>query len=204
MGTEVAGNVHVGGTKALVNADFGSDHVTFHGGRRGQVPYRDIEVVGTAKGVLKIRVDGALMEFKLGDKVDRIANKIRRPPSTLDKLGVKPGMAVAVAGDFQRPFLEMLRAAIPDLAEDEPPGPVDLLFFGPSSSSELDALGELRNYLRPEGGLWVVFPKGSLEMRDRDVIAGGREAGLKDVKVVRVSESHTALKFVIPFAERET
>jgi len=35
-----------------------------------------------------------------------------------------------------------------------------------------------------------------------DVITAGRKAGLKDVKVVGFSPSHTALKFVIPLSKR--
>jgi len=34
------------------------------------------------------------------------------------------------------------------------------------------------------------------------VIAAGRESGLKDVKVVGFSPTHTALKFVIPLEKR--
>lgn len=33
-------------------------------------------------------------------------------------------------------------------------------------------------------------------------MAAGKEAGLVDIKVVRFSETHTALKFVIPLARR--
>ena len=39
-------------------------------------------------------------------------------------------------------------------------------------------------------------------VREMDVITGGRDAGLVDVKVARFSETLTALKFVIPLAER--
>jgi hypothetical protein len=47
VGTEAEGTVTVGGQKVNVRADFASDHVTFSGGRRGEVPYKSIEVVGT-------------------------------------------------------------------------------------------------------------------------------------------------------------
>ena len=44
---------------------------------------------------------------------------------------------------------------------------------------------------------WV-RPVNDLSLR----IAAGRNSGLKDVKVVGFSPTHTALKFVIPLAER--
>jgi len=50
--------------------------------------------------------------------------------------------------------------------------------------------------------LWVVAPKGVKEITEADVLAGGRKAGLVDVKVVRFSETHTAHKFVIPKMRR--
>jgi hypothetical protein len=50
--------------------------------------------------------------------------------------------------------------------------------------------------VRPARALWIVYPKGIDAIREGDVIAAGRAAGLTDVKVVRFSDSHTALKFV--------
>jgi hypothetical protein len=50
--------------------------------------------------------------------------------------------------------------------------------------------------------LWVVYAKGRKEMSELDVLNAGRKAGLKDVKVVGFSATHTALKFVIPVEKR--
>jgi hypothetical protein len=50
--------------------------------------------------------------------------------------------------------------------------------------------------------LWIVYPKGQKQITENDVLAAGRKSGLKDVKVVGFSATHTALKFVIPLAER--
>jgi len=50
--------------------------------------------------------------------------------------------------------------------------------------------------------LWVVYPKGRKEITEGDVLGAGRKAGLKDVKVVGFSLTHTALKFVIPVERR--
>jgi hypothetical protein len=51
-------------------------------------------------------------------------------------------------------------------------------------------------------GLWVVYPKGKKEITETDVIGAGRKTGLKDVKVVGFSPTHTALKFVLPVEKR--
>jgi len=50
--------------------------------------------------------------------------------------------------------------------------------------------------------LWVVYPKGRKEVTEDDVLGAGRKAGLKDVKVVGFSATHTALKFVVPVGKR--
>jgi hypothetical protein len=50
--------------------------------------------------------------------------------------------------------------------------------------------------------LWVVYPKGKKDITEIDVISAGRKAGLKDVKVVGFSATHTALKFVLPIEKR--
>lgn len=199
MGEEVAGTVTVGGQKVNVKGDFASDHVTFSGGRRGEVPYRLVEVVSTAKGVLRLRVDGLIMEFPLGQKVDRLANKIRSPPTLMDKLGVKPGMRVATAS-IPKSLQRQLDAAVP--APRARVGAADLLFLGVQEVEGLAALADARGRIVPDGGIWVVYPKARRDLRESDVLAAGREAGLKDVKVARISESYTALKFVIPLASR--
>jgi hypothetical protein len=48
----------------------------------------------------------------------------------------------------------------------------------------------------------VVYPRGCKEIRENDVMAAGKSAGLTDNKVARFSDTHTALRFVIPLAKR--
>jgi hypothetical protein len=202
MGTVVQGTVTVGGQKVNCKADFASDHVTFSGGRRGEVPYAKVEVVGTARGVLRLRVDGAMMEFPLGDKVERVAAKVRKPPTLMDKLGVKPGLSVANAGVEAKDFAAELAKAAPDAHRGEPARPVDLLFLAVRGRDELGRIADAVRLVKPDGGLWVVYPKGRRDIREADVLAAGRAAGLKDVKVARVNADLTALRFVRPLDAR--
>ena len=48
----------------------------------------------------------------------------------------------------------------------------------------------------------MVYPKGQKHITENDILAAGRKSGLKDVKVVAFSATHTALKFVIPVSNR--
>jgi hypothetical protein len=68
---------------------------------------------------------------------------------------------------------------------------------------DLVRLGELREAIKPAGGIWVVSPKGKgAVLKDVEVMAAAREAGLVDNKVVSFSDTHTALRLVIPKALR--
>jgi len=50
--------------------------------------------------------------------------------------------------------------------------------------------------------MWIVYPKGQTQIPRMTSLGVGRKSGLKDVKVVGFSPTHTALKFVIPVESR--
>jgi hypothetical protein len=78
----------------------------------------------------------------------------------------------------------------------------DLVFYNASKTADLARVRRLAGGLKPNGALWVVYPKGVAEVRELDVLMAGREAGLKDTKVASFSATHTALRFVIPLTGR--
>ena len=78
-----------------------------------------------------------------------------------------------------------------------------MLFYAVDSLDDLSRLGELRGAIQPKGAIWAVSPKGKgAVVKDTDVMEAAREAGLVATKVVSFSETHTALKLVIPVAKR--
>ncbi len=78
----------------------------------------------------------------------------------------------------------------------------DLIFLGAEATGDLGRIESLVPYLRPSGHIWVVAPKGRQDIREADVLAAGRAAGLKDTKVARFSGTHTAHRFTIPLDRR--
>jgi hypothetical protein len=66
----------------------------------------------------------------------------------------------------------------------------------------LSSVAKIARSLKGATALWIVYPKGQKSITENDVIDSGRKTGLKDVKVVGFSASHTALKFVIPLDKR--
>lgn len=76
------------------------------------------------------------------------------------------------------------------------------MFLAVDDVAGLAAIGSLEPYLQRDGAVWVVYPKGRPEIREVEVIRAGVDQGLVDNKVVRFSDTHTGLRFVIPVARR--
>jgi hypothetical protein len=75
---------------------------------------------------------------------------------------------------------------------------LDLVFVGVNSVADLSQFAAIEPTLGPGGAIWIIYPKGRSEIRERDVRTAGRDIGCKDIKVVAFSATHTALKFVVP------
>lgn len=121
----------------------------------------------------------------------------------LDKLGVKPADVVAVVGVDNGVFLKLLKQRLLTPARARPANGMNMIFYGADSLAALARLETLRASLKPNGAIWIVSRKGkAATLKDTEVIAAGKQAGLVDIKVVAFSPTHTALKFVIPLADR--
>jgi hypothetical protein len=131
----------------------------------------------------------------------REAGALGTPKPLMDKLGVKPGMKVTVLRVHDPAFLAELTGRGAKVSRRRGP-PADLLFLSAETRADLFRLGSLEHSIVRDGAIWVVFPKGRQDIREVEVIESGVAAGLVDIKVVRFSETHTALKFVIPLSRR--
>jgi len=121
-----------------------------------------------------------------------------RPPerdyshrALLDKLGVE---------DVQ--FLKDLAARVSDFARENATTGTDIIFAAAENTKALARLKSFAAAIAKNGAIWVVYPKGQKHIREVDVIAAGKSAGLTDNNVCKFSETHTALRFVIPLARR--
>ncbi len=121
----------------------------------------------------------------------------------MDKLGVKPDSKVTVIGIDDEPFWTQLTAQTSRAIKSRVRQDSDLIFYAADSIDQLHALSRLKSYLKPNGAIWVVSLKGkAARIKDLDVIAAARAAGLVDNKVVSFSATHTALRLVIPVEQR--
>ena len=121
----------------------------------------------------------------------------------LDKLGVKPGMRVALLDIDDAEIRPLIAERTTDVTEGWPEPETDVVLLGADTLEALEPLEALATRMRPNGAIWVVSRKGkAATLRDVDVMDAARDAGLVDNKVASFSPTHTALRLVIPLARR--
>ena len=140
--------------------------------------------------------------LELGPAAEKWAEKILHPKSRAEKLGVKNAMQVSLLGKFDDDFQKELSAATKNVSAGKIAANSEIIFVAVESSKELSDVAKIAKSVKGAAGLWVVYPKGKKEITETDVIGAGRKTGLKDVKVVGFSPTHTALKFVLPVEKR--
>ena len=204
MGSESQCTVRFDGKRSEGKALLETDHLIFRGTIRLNIPRKAITKAEADAGTLRVTFPDGTAAFELGPSAAKWAEKIRNPPSLLDKLGVKPDMRVAVLGVDDDAFLEQLAARTSDIARRTPKKDTDVIVFGANSVTDLSRLEKLRGYLTPAGAIWVVHTKGKgAAFKDVDVFAAAKQAGLVDVKVAAFSTTHTAEKLVVPVKLRK-
>lgn len=126
------------------------------------------------------------------------------------KLGLRSGQSVAflnLPSDLQGlAEAEAFGRVVPHLsAPDE--GDLDLIHaFHADADGMRAALAAYRRAIRPNGAIWISWPKKAAKVPTditEDVIrAAALDIGLVDVKVCAVSDIWSGLKLVIPVARR--
>lgn len=194
MGLEAMCEVQCGKKVSRGKARLEPATLEFRGDFRLDIPLKSITKFEVKAGMLMVKYPGGTAGFALGPQAEKWYLKIRYPRGLLEKLGVKPESRCMLMGKFPADFEEQIKErATADL---------DLVFLLAEDASALKPLAALEKKLKPEGGVWVIYPKGRKEFGERDVRAAGLAAKLVDVKVVSFSETHTGLKFVIPKSRR--
>ncbi len=144
---------------------------------------------------LAVEWPGGTLEIELGEKdAARWSHDIANPKTLADKLGVKPGQRVLLVGGSGD---ELVGAGT-----RVERGPADVVFVAIEAPEDLAQVDALQHEIASDGAIWTIRPKGRADLTEAMVIAAGRDAGLTDIKIARVSDTHTAMKFVIPVARR--
>jgi predicted O-methyltransferase YrrM len=123
--------------------------------------------------------------------------------SLFEKLGVRADAHVAVLGAQDSEFLIRLNEQLAKAASASLRARYDLIFAKVDRPRDIARIARAAAHLRPNGALWVFHPKGrGARPSAAEVRAAGLAAGLVDNKICAYSDSHTALRFVIPLTKR--
>lgn len=203
MGQEARCTVRLGDQASEGKALLETDDLVFRSETiRLKIPFKQMRSVQAENGNLRIDFPDGVAVFALGAQAEKWARKILNPKTLLDKLGLMAGMTVSVLGVADEAFLADLRERIQEIALDEQRSGSDAIFVAIDGPEDLPQLSALKRAIKPNGAVWAVFSKGRKDFNENDVLRGGLDAGLVDVKVVSFSDTHTASKFVIRKAER--
>ena len=111
-------------------------------------------------------------------------------------------MRVAACGRCEQEFFDELIGVTADFARSARGCATDLAFLRADSPVDLQKIAPRFKALAQTGGIWIVYPKGVRSVTQDQVMRAIRDAGLTDNKACAFSTTHTALRAVIPVAQR--
>jgi len=204
MGSEIHCLMKIGGKVFKGKALLETNELIFRGEHPLTIPFNKMKSVEATDGELNVVFHGGTATFVIDQKAETWQEKILHPKSVLDKLGVTEDSRVSVDGVMDQMFLDQLKAKTDNVSVKDLQKESDFIFYAADSKKELSKLKSLKQYLKNNGALWIVSLKGkNARVKDTEVMAAGKKAGLVDTKVVGFSATHTALKFVIPVGSRQ-
>jgi hypothetical protein len=201
MGNEAFCRIEVDGVEASVKALLETEELVVRGDLRMRMPIAELEDVRVKGGMLHFRWQSKIVELELGPSAERWAGKILHPRSVIDKLGIKAQQRISIVGnvdDLLRTELEHRSGDVSSVLRHDS----DVVFLVAEARTDLLRLKQARSSIKRSGSVWIVRPKAVEAITENDVLTAGRSAGLVDVKVVRLSATHSAEKFVIPVEAR--
>jgi hypothetical protein len=204
MGREAKCSAVIGRWKGEGKVLLETDDLIFRGENRLVVPRADIRSAKAKDGWLEISFAGGRARFEVGPSAHRWVNDILNPRTRIDKMDVKPDSNIAIVSMRDVAFVDEVRARAAKVANRLGAGPYDIVFYRADEPTALAKLVELRTRITESGAVWIVTPKGRPELGHEPVVTAAKQAGLVDVKTARYSGTHTAMKLVVPRAQRAT
>jgi len=202
MGNETTCKVRFSKQESAGKALLETSEILFRGAFRLKIPFSSIKSAKAVNGELRLQTAEGSVVFHLGPAAEKWCVKILHPKSRIEKLGVQPDARVVLLGEFEPEFVREISGLTKSVSKAKVAADSEWIFFAADSKGNLGALSKISKSMEGATALWIVYPKGQTQITENDVLTAGRTSGLKDVKVVGFSASHTALKFVIPLSKR--
>jgi hypothetical protein len=205
MGTEMICESSYQGASYRVKLHLDGQALTLRDELKLSIPLKDVQQVAAKEDRLIIKWNNDTIVLNVGDKAERLAKNIRNPPSLLDRLGIKPNHTVSILGLDDQSFLRELRQRAEVVVDGSVKPKSDVILLHARQRTNLQRLKTLRRSIKSQGAIWVLWKKGSKDPKDvkeSEVMAAGKAHGFVDVKIASFSDELSALKFVIPVADR--
>ncbi len=198
MGREATCIARWGREKSEGKALLESDHVLFRGEFRVKVPLGAGTSASLQRGVLTLVWSEGKLALELGEMGAKWLDAIQNPKSVLDKLGVKYGHKVAVVGLRDVEFLAQITERLEKKPASRAGKSCAHVLFALHCVADHAKLASFIASIHPNGGVWAIYERGRRDISEDSIRRAARQAGLVDVKVVRYSDTHGALRLVIP------
>ena len=203
MGQEVKTTLRWDGRILEVTALLEGDSLVLRGGATLTLKFSEIMGVEAGGGFLDLRTPRGLMMLELGNKAEAWAEKIKNPKALVEKLGVDATKKVCVVGKLDAGLRAEIDGTGAKVAKTARGKDFDVVFLAANAKKDLEKLPSVREMIKDDGAIWVVYPKAKEDPRERDVLIAGRTLQLTDNKVAKIDDELTATRFVIPVAQRK-
>ena len=206
MGQEIKTQLRWDGRIIEGTAVLEGDALLFRGGASLNIPFTEMMGVDASSGWLELKTQRGLLLLELGPKAESWKERIKNPKALIEKLGITAGKKVCVVGKLDADLRHDLDASGAKIAKTARGKDFDAIFLAAYTKKDLERLPALKEMLVDDGGIWIVYPKGKSgpdDLTERAVLTAGRTLTLTDNKVAKVNDELTAVRFVIPVAQRK-
>src|SRR5262245_14104453 len=121
---------------------FRSADITF------SIPFASMKKVVAKDGALAVTSDQGAASLALGAAAVKWAEKIKNPPSRLQKIGVKPAWRCSALGVDDESFLAELERAVAFLSIGRAVKESDAIFYGVTREAQLPRLETLKSSIK--------------------------------------------------------
>lgn len=144
-------------------------------------------------GDLLVRNGRDRMIFEIGTKVERWADKILNPPNRMKKLGIKPDQKCWLSRGFARSFRDELKNHGGKVTRQL--ATCDLAIWRVGDRDALEELNGIVEGMAVGINIWIVWPRGSQEIGQNDVMRKARSLGMGPSKTAAFDEGHSSMRF---------
>jgi hypothetical protein len=197
MGVEHSTTVWIGDETAHCKVFLESKELIIRGDLKRKCIIEKISQLKVNQGKLTFTHDGETVAIDLGSGAEKWLERIQNPRTRVQKLGVKPGMKIALLGEFEADVPAEIEQAAETVSLRKLDANLDMVLLFVEETKALSQLKQIPKSLAKSGCIWVLFPKGRKDIRHEDVVDHAKKAGLSESKSMAFSEKFSGLRLTV-------